>query len=213
MRLEICLADDGIAVSLQNGFGNREILEAALGAPRVSLGVTTIGATLLGPGKVRPGGAGVITLEDDRRLDALVHLLKTAGFSVNLVPDAKTILWGKLVINAAINPLSALLEVPNGTLLERPTARQLMSQAATEAAEVACAMGVQLPYPYPVAAVEDIAARTSANYSSMLQDIRRGAPTEINAISGAIVRFGQQVGVPTPVTRLLWQLVNAKEGT
>jgi 2-dehydropantoate 2-reductase len=73
------------------------------------------------------------------------------------------------------------------------------------------AQGLHLPYPDPVVAVETIARRTAANRSSMLQDIQRGAPTEIDAICGAIVTAGEQTGVPTPVNRTLWQLVRALE--
>jgi hypothetical protein len=88
--------------------------------------------------------------------------------------------WGKLVINAAINPLTALLGVPNGELLARPAARALMADLACEAAAVAAAQGIRLPYPDPVAAAEGVAQRTAANRSSMLQDVQRGAPTEID---------------------------------
>jgi 2-dehydropantoate 2-reductase len=119
------------------------------------------------------------------------------------------LLWGKLVINAAINPLTALLRVPNGVLLERPTARALMSTLAREASSVAVAQGIRLPFPNPLQAVETIARRTASNRSSMLQDVERGAPTEIDAICGAIVKAGDQVGVAAPINRTLWQLVSA----
>jgi 2-dehydropantoate 2-reductase len=95
--------------------------------------------------------------------------------------------------------------------LRRPTARALMAAAAREAAAVASAQGIRLPYPDPLAAVEATARRTAANRSSMLQDLQRGAPTEIDAICGAIVLAGEQVNVPTPVHRVLWQLVKARE--
>jgi 2-dehydropantoate 2-reductase len=86
-----------------------------------------------------------------------------------------------------------------------------MAATAKEAAAVATAMGVQLPYPDPVAVAETVARRTAANRSSMLQDVRRGAPTEIDAICGAVVQAGEACGVPTPVNRTLWQLVKALE--
>jgi 2-dehydropantoate 2-reductase len=62
-----------------------------------------------------------------------------------------------------------------------------------------------------VVATETITRRTAANRSSMLQDVQRGSPTEIDAICGAIVKAGEQTGVPTPVNRTLWQLVKALE--
>ena len=204
-----CLSKDGVALTLQNGIGNREILAQTLGAQRVALGVTTLGATLLGPGRVRPAGDGVISLGVHSRLAPLANMLREAGLVVESAPDPDVLLWGKLIINAAINPLSALLGVSNGELLERPTARALLVILAREAAAVAVANGINLPYPDPGGAVETIARRTASNHSSMLQDVTRRAPTEIDAICGAIVRAGEQVDVPTPVTRTMWQLVKA----
>lgn len=210
-QLADCLAGDGLALTLQNGLGNRETLGLSLGLPRVALGVTTAGATLLGPGLARAGGEGVISLEAHPRLGALEAALTGAGFEVQVVTDAESLLWGKLVINAAINPLTALLRVPNGELLRRPAARDLMQALAQEAAAVALAQGVCLPFADAAAAAEEVARKTAANHSSMLQDVRRGAPTEIDAICGAIARAGERLGVPTPYNRACWQLTHATQ--
>jgi 2-dehydropantoate 2-reductase len=208
-QLAECLAPAGVALTLQNGLGNREALVEALGAERVALGVTTTGATLVGPGLVRPGGEGATSLGAHARLELLVVLLQRAGFAVEVVPDADDLLWSKLVINAAINPLTALLRCPNGELLARPSARALMGSAAREAADVAQALGRNLAYTDPIAVAEDVARRTAVNHSSMFQDVQRGAPTEIDAICGAISEMGAERGVPTPVNHTLWLLVRA----
>jgi 2-dehydropantoate 2-reductase len=205
-----CLAADGVALTLQNGWGNREILSQILGAERVALGVTTLGATLIAPGEVRQAGDGIISLGAQPRLAPLVATLRQAGFELEICQNLESLVWGKLVINAAINPLTALLGVANGELLQRPTARQLMRCAAEEAARVAKAQGIELPYPDPIAMVEAVARRTAGNLSSMLQDVRRSAPTEVDAICGAIVRAAQIVGLPTPTLELLWLLVRAR---
>ncbi|MCK4978568.1 MAG: ketopantoate reductase family protein, partial [Anaerolineales bacterium] len=123
-QLAVCLAPDGVALTLQNGLGNRETLAQALGSQRVALGVTTIGANLAGPGCVRLAGDGVITLGAHPRLSPLTDLLRRAGFIVENDPDPNALLWGKLIINAAINPLTALLDISNGELLKRPSARE-----------------------------------------------------------------------------------------
>jgi 2-dehydropantoate 2-reductase len=208
-QLYTCLDEEGLALTLQNGLGNREILAGLLGFWRVALGVTTIGATLLAPGLARLGGDGPVSIEAHPRLGPLEAILRTAGFAVSVVADARSLVWGKLVISAAINPLTAFLRVPNGELLHRPAARLLMGELAHEAAAVARALGVSLPFEVPESAVEEVARRTSANHSSMLQDVLRGAPTEIDAICGAIVRAGEERGVPTPVNRAMWHLVKA----
>jgi len=211
-QLAECLSSDGLALTLQNGLGNREALERALGAERVALGVTTTGATLVGPGKVRPGGEGIVSVGQHPRLEPLLALLRKAAFAVEVVPEADDLLWSKLVINAAINPLTALLRCPNGELVARPSARELMGAAAREAAAVAEALGRRLTYADPVAVSEEVALRTGSNHSSMYQDVLRGAPTENDAICGAIVAAGEEHGVPTPVNRTLWLLVKALVG-
>jgi len=209
-----CLAPQGVALTLQNGLGNIEVLEATIGAERAALGVTTTGATLLGPGTVRAGGAGPTYVAPHPRLEPLVDLMEKAGFEIHAASDLASLVWGKLAVNAGINALTALLEVHNGELLERPHARRLMNEAAMETARVAQAQDIQLPYDDPSHEVEGVATQTAENESSMLQDIRRGAPTEVDAINGAVVREGERHRVPTPVNWSLWNLVRAKvDGT
>jgi 2-dehydropantoate 2-reductase len=208
-QLATCLPDGGLALTLQNGWGNRETLEQALGPERVALGITTLGATLLAPGAARAGGQGPVTLGSHPRIQPLAELLSAAGFDVRMAGDVAGLAWGKLVINAAINPLTALLRVPNGELLNRSEAREMMGLAAVEAAAVGAAQGLHLPFDDAVAAAEDVARRTAANHSSMYQDVQRGRPTEIDAICGAVVQAGERLGVPTPVNRTLWLLVRA----
>ncbi len=209
-HLAVCLAGDGLALTLQNGLGNDVVLSHALGADRVAVGVTTAGAALLEAGRVRAGGEGTVWLQAHPRLGPLEAVLRGAGFCVERVEDAQSLIWGKLVINSAINPLTALLDIPNGELLRRPAARVVMGQLATETAAVATAQGIPLPFDDPVQAAEQVALQTATNISSMLQDVRRGAPTEIDAICGAVVQRGEQYGVPTPVNRVCWHLVRAR---
>jgi len=203
------LAKDGLALTLQNGIGNRELLAEILGLPRVALGITTTGATLLDPGLARAGGEGTISMESHPRLGPLEDALIGAGFNVQMVNDVDSLVWGKLVINAAINPLTALLRIPNGELLQRPEAHELMGTLAQEAAAVAKAQNIQLPFEDAVQTAEDVARKTAPNHSSMFQDIHRGAPTEIDAICGAITKTGEKMGVPTPINRICWQLTRA----
>ena len=206
-----CLHPQGLVLTLQNGLGNDTVLADALGPERVAFGVTTTGATLLAPGRVKPVGDGTIMLGNHPRLRPLKDLMQMAGFRIETVLDTTSLLWGKLVINSAINPLTALLKVYNGELLERPEARDLMAQITLETAAVAKRRAITLPYENPVKVVEGVAQRTAKNCSSMLSDILRGRPTEIDAINGAVVHLGEEVGIPTPINRILWQLVRALE--
>jgi 2-dehydropantoate 2-reductase len=205
-----------LVVTLQNGVGNREMLADALGADRVGQGVTALGATLLGPGRVRHAGQGATIFgaaPDRAGVAALAGLFAACGLPAELADDLDALVWGKLVVNAGINALTALLRVPNGALAEAPEARELLAEAIAEAVAVAEARGTRLPYPDPLAHVLEVARATGANRSSMLQDVLRAGPTEVGAINGAIVREGRRLGVPTPVNRLLARLVGALDAT
>ena len=208
-QLAECLAKDGLAVTLQNGLGNRETLVESLGENRVALGTITVGATLLSPGLVKVGGDGIISIERNPALGPVEAALKSAKFQVNIVQDAQSAVWGKLVVNAAINPLTALLRIPNGELLNRPSAREMMGKLAREVAEVARAENIQLPFDDPLAMAEEVARKTAANYSSMLQDVLRNAPTEIDAICGAVVKTAQKHEIDAPANWACWKLIKA----
>jgi len=105
--------------------------------------------------------------------------------------------------------LTALLRLKNGDLLANPPACDLMGQLAGETAMVAEACGVKLPFSDPKKEVENVARQTAGNISSMLQDVLRGAPTEVDAINGAVIRLGEQKGVASPVNRVIYSLVKA----
>jgi len=208
-QLVKCLHPDGLALTLQNGLGNADQLAAILGEERVAQGVTTTGATLLSSGRVRPGGKGTISLEDNPRLKLITDMLTQSGFTVETALDVNSLIWSKLVVNAAINPLTAALKVTNGSLLDLPSARILSADLAREVAAVAAAIGVDLSHLDPAAISEKVAANTASNHSSMYQDILRGAPTEIDAICGEVVRLGEKAKLPTPVNYTMWRFIHA----
>jgi 2-dehydropantoate 2-reductase len=209
----------GLVITLQNGLNNLARLRGALGDNRVALGVTSEGATILGPGEVRHAGRGLTHFGRDPALgqaqrDLLAQvasLFNVAGLEAHLIDNTDGLMWGKLAVNAAINPLTALLRVPNGFLIEHEELVDIMRLAAYEVAAVAKRQGIALPYSDAAERAIEVARATAANHSSMLQDVLRGAPTEIDAICGAITRIGRELSVPTPVNFRLWQLVKRVE--
>ncbi|NTV65640.1 MAG: 2-dehydropantoate 2-reductase [Oscillochloris sp.] len=208
------LGPEGVAYTLQNGVGNRELLAATLGAARAGQGVTALGATLLGPGRVRHAGIGATHFglaPQPQLATALADLFQRCGLPAEVSAEIDALVWGKLLVNVGINALSALLRVPNGALADLPQARTLLTDAVREAATVAAARGIQLPYADPVAHALAVARATAANRSSMLQDVLRGGHSEVGTINGAIVREGRRLGVPTPINSMLLALVQALE--
>ena len=203
------LTPSGLAFTLQNGLGNVEILARTLGAERVSGGSTAQGAVIVRPGVVQHTGNGLTYLADGADSRPLAELFNQAGITTHLVPNLESVIWGKLIVNAAINPLTALLRVPNGFLAHDPIARLWLTRIVQEAAQVAQANSITLPYPDPVIRVLEVAQATTNNQSSMLQDVQRGVPTENETISGAIVRYGFKANCPTPLNSRLYQLIQA----
>jgi 2-dehydropantoate 2-reductase len=209
------LSPSGVVITLQNGVGNLDALTRAVGIERATQGVTAQGATMLGPGEVRHAGAGLTHIAGLPARAALIEdsitLLNQAGIETAATDSADSLIWGKLAVNAGLNPLTALLEVPNGGLVETPQRVRFMVAAAREVEAVAAALGIALPYQDVAAHVMHVAQVTGHNLSSMLQDVRRHVPTEIDAICGAVVQCGARVQIPTPVNAALLHLIRAKE--
>jgi 2-dehydropantoate 2-reductase len=208
---KIILKPNGIALTLQNGLGNLEILASQLGSHRAAMGVTMQGATLLGAGHVRHAGHGSTTIAATYTtrdtLENVAALFNQAGIETHLANDVQSLMWGKLVVNSAINALTAIYRVPNGWLVQNAEARALMSAAAQETASVAAALGIALPYADPAARAIQVASATASNKSSTLQDVLRGAPTELDRINGAVIREGKRLGIPTPVNEKLLRVI------
>jgi 2-dehydropantoate 2-reductase len=205
------LSADGVAVTLQNGWGNVERLAQVLGTERAALGTTTAGAMLLQPGHVLAGGDGPTRIARHPFTPPLVDLLRGAGLDASLSDDAPGLVWGKLMLSCAINPITALLRVPNGELLrpEAAPAWELACEAAGEAAQVARSAGITPATSDPRRDLEQVVRRTASNRSSMLRDVENRRPTEVEAINGAIVAEAERRRVPAPVNRVLLALVHA----
>ncbi|EFA85778.1 3-methyl-2-oxobutanoate hydroxymethyltransferase [Heterostelium album PN500] len=145
------------------------------------------------------------TLEEKRALEALGEILNEAGIVSELTYDVDALVWSKVVVNAAINPLSAVLGVPNGYLVQDEYSKNLMKKIIVEGMEVCKAKGIKLPYGEDTEEgfkyVANIAERTSTNYSSMLVDVIRGQPTEIKSINGVIVKEGERLDMMYQLTK------------
>lgn len=200
------------ALSLQNGMGNEDLLADHLDAA-ILAGTTTHGALLRGPGHVEWTGRGEVVLGGWRPAETpmvgrVAEAFDVAGLEPRVEPDMRSALWQKLAVNAAINPVTALAEVPNGALRSGPAA-ELAREAAREVAAVARAADVELAEAAAVDRVDAVADATAENRSSMFEDVATGARTEIDQINGYVVDHAGDVAVP--VNRALTALVRAWE--
>jgi 2-dehydropantoate 2-reductase len=220
------LASNGVMISLQNGLGNVEVVEAAVGAER-ALGARVIfGATIPEPGRARvtvfadPTAIGALASGRHPQRDALARdwaaRIDAAGVPAIYSDALPSLLWAKVFYNAALNPLGALLNVHYGALPEHPESRGLMDTIIDEAYAVAAAeAGVSLPWPTAAAYRGEFYQRlvpaTYDHRSSMLQDLERGRRTEIDAINGAVWQRGERHGIAAPVNAALTRLMRTVE--
>ena len=205
------LSPDGVALTLQNGLGNYEALANELGEERVAQGVAMQGANMIEAGRVRDGGKGSIHVAEHPRLTKWVDVLRKANIEVHESPiiNLQSLIWNKLLINVPINPLTGILRLTNGELLNNEEALQIADQAVSECLAVMVAKCITPPRQSPHDRYREVLSNTSANRSSMFQDILRGAQTEIESINGAVVREGKKLGVPTSINETLYCLVKA----
>jgi len=204
-----------IAVTMQNGLGNEAILKKHFGEQRTAAGVTSQGATFIGPGRIRHAGRGPTHLcmsdRDNEKLKDFVAALNQAGLDTELEENIDDLIWSKLIINVGINALTALTGLPNGRLLEFPDCKALMADLVAEAVRVAEKRGVHLTYPDPLEMVYAVAEKTGGNRSSMLQDFDRKRQSEIDFINGAILREAEALDLEVPVNRAVTRLVRIQD--
>ena len=203
-------------VSLQNGVGNEDAIKTALGgAVPVVLGITTESSLTVGAGRVRSSQEGATIIGSGGASPAtsrsVAELLAKSGMKASVVYDIRPHLWGKLVANTAINAVSALLDCESGEILQDPNAARLAEALAEEAAQVAAALKINLPFVNPWQYVAEVIAVGADSKSSMAFDLQSGHPSEIDHINGAVCAAGRRTGVPTPYNDAMVRLIKAKE--
>jgi 2-dehydropantoate 2-reductase len=203
-------------ISLQNGIGNEDAIKTALGgAVPVVLGVTTESSLTVGPGHVRSSINGTTLIGSASAAPAtsrtIADVLTHSGLRASVVYDIRPHLWGKLVANAAINAISALLDCEAGEIIRNANAAHLAESLAEEAAAVAAALKINLPFVSPWQYVTQVIEIGADSKSSMAFDLESAHPSEIDHINGAVVAFGRRMGVPTPYNDAMVRLVKAKE--
>jgi 2-dehydropantoate 2-reductase len=208
---------NGCVATVQNGLGNEEVL--AEHVERVIRGTTFPAGKVIAPGRVQWDVAGDTTFGpfESRpaplgEIERLAEACTRAGMPAWAVADARGPQWRKVIFNAATNPIGALTGLTHGRVCEDPQLRRLVTGLVDEGKAVAAAQQIELD-----ADPEDLidhAAKPEVAYdhkASMLQDVEARRPTEIDYLNGGIVRFGDELGIPTPLNRAIWALVKGLE--
>jgi len=212
------IGEGTLVMSIQNGIGNVEKIASVVGPKRVIGGITAHSFQMLSPIHIRyVGGAGYLHIgmiegENSSRVQEIAEILRNGGIQVEVNESIQNYIWYKLLINTPINAIAAITGLKNGELAENEEAHRLMHIVADEALAVAKAENIRLLMTeHPVKVCISALRAASENKASMLQDIEAKRRTEIDAINGAIVERGENLGIPTPVNKALTGLVKIME--
>ena len=203
--IEPWLREGGIAVPLQNGVDAPDHLAAVLGVNRVIGGLAHMVSWVVEPGVVRHiGSPPRITLGSWRtplreRCEALGHVLRDAGCNVEVTDDFEVALWRKFLFVASFGGIAAVKQSPAGVVRATEDSRRLLAAAFEEVRLLALARGVLLPKTAAADALALVDGLPPGATSSLQRDLAAGRPSELEALSGAVVRMGLEVGLALPV--------------
>jgi len=208
-------SDGGAVCSVQNGVGNEEIL--AEHVRYVIRGTTFPAGHIIEPGHVGydiKGDTWIGPFEPTGTpmecVKTLADLMNRSGLSVIPLEDARGAQWTKLIFNASTNPVGALTQLHHGAATRLPATGQLFDDLISEGMAVAAALGITL-HGDPRQLVQKGASAPGKHKASMLQDVLAKRQTEVDFMNGAIVKWGEKHGVPTPLNKAMWALIKGLE--
>jgi len=210
---------DALIVSLQNGVDNVERIRSAAALDPIAA-VVYVASSMPAAGRIKHDARGDLLIGDrpgrpgpprETAIARVSSWFEAAGVPCRVSPDIDADLWTKLITNAALNAISAVVRAPYGDIVAIPESRETVRQLVEECVAVARADGVSLPDVDFVEMVWRFAEKVARVYSSTAQDLERGKRTEIDALNGFVVRRGATLGVRTPVNQSLLALVKLRE--
>lgn len=210
------LSKEGIAISLQNGLGHSEYLSKKIGQGNV-LGCTITHGAWRDMNSVHWAGRGNIILgslegkSPSPKINDFISLLESSNLSPRWSEDIYKEIWIKLLINIAINPISAITGLRNGEILVRNDIWTQSCSTMLEASIIAKSSGIDVDYEDLIYKLKSVIKSTEKNRCSMLQDIMNGKKTEIDSLCGEIVSRGESLGIPTPLNSMLYAIIKGIE--
>ncbi len=202
--------------SLQNGWGNADVIAEFVPVGQLVIGVTYHSATVIGRGHVKHSGQGTTFVgpydgDDLGHARRVADALESAGMEVTVTADVRTEIWRKLVLNAATLPTAALTTLRAGELGLPGPMLDLVDALAAEAVAVARAQGLAIELDERVERIHATLERAGAGKPSMLQDTEARRKTEVERINGAVVAAGDSAGVPVPLNRAMLAMIGGLE--
>lgn len=210
------IGPDTYLMTLQNGSGHEDILSEFVPVNRIIIGTTEDNGAVLAPGHVRRGGAGhtnigMLEPDSDGFLPKLAEVLDSCGFQGRIHDNIQQLIWDKLFTNVSLSAVTGVLQVPMGFIAGNEHAWNITRRLIHEAVEVAHGLGLTADEAAITEKVRSTSENSPEGITSIYADLRDGRKTEVNTISGSVVRASQKCGVPAPTHELIVELVHAME--
>ena len=209
--LKPLVGPDTAVITLQNGVESYEHLGAVLGSGNILPGSFWASAHISEPGMIVedvPARISFGEVQDTENLRALEFrkAFRDAGIETEISPDPMKVLWEKFVVLSSLAGVTSAAQTKAKELLQFPDARKMFCDAMDEALAVGLAKGIELSEDLTQQSLKWIESLPEFQIS-MHADYEASQPTELDALSGAVVRLGKQFGVPTPVHSFLYSVL------
>ncbi len=204
-------------MTLQNGSGHEDILGEFVPQDHIIIGTTNDNGAILGMGHIRHGGVGetnigMLTEDKEGFLPKLKDALDSCGFATTIQENIQQLIWDKMFTNVSLSAVTAILSVEMGYIAANEHAWYLAERLVREAAAVARGMGLQADDEKLLAKVRATSEGSPNGVTSICADIRAGRKTEVDTISGSVVRASKKCGVPAPTHEFVVEMIHALEG-
>ena len=203
-------------MTLQNGSGHEDILSDFAPKERIIIGTTEDNGAVLSPGHVRHGGKGntnVGMLVDDTNvfLPKLKEAFDSCGFNVRIHENIQQLIWNKLFVNVAFSAVTGLLKCEMGFIAKCDYAMNISKKLLHEAVTVAHALGLEADEDALLDEIKSVSMNSPNGVTSICADLRAGRKTEVDTISGSVVRAAKRCGVDVPYHEFIVNAIHAME--
>ncbi|MFA9378442.1 MAG: ketopantoate reductase family protein [Lachnotalea sp.] len=209
------IGENTYVLTLQNGSGHEEIIKKFVSKDHIIIGTTQHNASVIESNYVNHGGSGKTNIgmivKQDNQLLQIKESFESCGFHTQICEDIQKIIWDKLFTNVSASVLTGVLQVKLGFLLDNEHGLFLVKQLVKEAVAVANGDGMNFDEQEVFGKVKEVLVNVHEGYTSIYADIRDKRMTEVETISGYVVRASKRNGVPAPSHKFIVELVHALE--
>ena len=210
------IGPDTYIMTLQNGSGHEDLLGKFVPQDHIIIGTTQHNASVAGLGVTKHGGSGMThmgcVVGEAARLQKFADTFTECGLEADVSDGVQKMIWNKLFTNVSASALTGALQGPLGYISSNEHAWKLCCQLIREAVDAAAGLGMDFDYDEKVAEVKAVCDKSPKGLTSIYADLRDGRRSEVDTISGSVVRAGKKSGVATPSHEFLVELIHAMEG-